>query len=100
MPQKLSRIGGCTPTLEEKNLLSRILAGAGACVRPAHLLSCSVGSRLHHGVLVISLLARFAQNSKYDAKMTEQQRPKKAELSGWQLSTRKNFPDEARKSFS
>ena len=28
------------------------------------------------------------------------QRPKKSELSGWQLSTRKNFPDEARKSFS
>ena len=28
---------------------------------------------------------------------TQQQRPKK---SGWQLSTRKNFPDEVRKSFS
>ena len=28
------------------------------------------------------------------------QRPKKSELSGWQLSTRKNFPDEVRKSFS
>ena len=27
------------------------------------------------------------------------QRPKKSELSGWQLSTRKNFPDEVRKSF-
>ena len=26
------------------------------------------------------------------------QRPKKSELSGWQLSTRKNFPDEVRKS--
>ena len=25
------------------------------------------------------------------------QRPKKSELSGWQLSMRKNFPDEARK---
>ena len=28
------------------------------------------------------------------------QRPKKSELSGWQLSMRKNFPDEVRKSFS
>ena len=28
------------------------------------------------------------------------QRPQKSELSGWQLSTRKNFPDEVRKSFS
>ena len=28
------------------------------------------------------------------------QRPKKSELPGWQLSTRKNFPDEVRKSFS
>ena len=28
------------------------------------------------------------------------QRPKKSELSGWQLSTRKNFPDEVRKLFS
>ena len=28
------------------------------------------------------------------------QRPKKSELSGWQLSTHKNFPDEVRKSFS
>ena len=28
------------------------------------------------------------------------QRPKKSKLSGWQLSTRKNFPDEVRKSFS
>ena len=27
------------------------------------------------------------------------QRPKKSELYGWQLSTRKNFPDEVRKSF-
>ena len=27
------------------------------------------------------------------------QRPKKSELSGWQNSTRKNFPDELRKSF-
>ena len=27
------------------------------------------------------------------------QRPKKSELSGWQNSTRKNFPDEVRKSF-
>ena len=27
------------------------------------------------------------------------QRPKKSELSGWQLSTRKNFPDEVRKLF-
>ena len=27
------------------------------------------------------------------------QRPKKSKLSGWQLSTRKNFPDEVRKSF-
>ena len=27
------------------------------------------------------------------------QRPKKSELSGWQLSTHKNFPDEVRKSF-
>ena len=48
------------------------MAGAAACGRPAHLLSCSVGSRLHHRVLVISLLARFAQISKCDAKMTEQ----------------------------
>ena len=31
---------------------------------------------------------------------TPPQRPKKSELSGWQLSTRKNFPDEVRKSFS
>ena len=29
-----------------------------------------------------------------------EQRPKKSELSGWQLSTRKNFPDKAWKSFS
>ena len=28
------------------------------------------------------------------------QRPKKSELYGWQLSTRKNFPDKVRKSFS
>ena len=28
------------------------------------------------------------------------QRPKKSELSGWQLSMRKNFPDEVRKSCS
>ena len=28
------------------------------------------------------------------------QRPKKSKLSGWQLSTRKNFPDEVRKLFS
>ena len=28
------------------------------------------------------------------------QRPKKSELSGWQLSTHKNFPDKVRKSFS
>ena len=28
------------------------------------------------------------------------QRPKKTELSGWQLSTRKNFPDDVRKLFS
>ena len=28
------------------------------------------------------------------------QRPKKSKLSGWQTLTRKNFPDEARKSFS
>jgi len=28
------------------------------------------------------------------------QRPKKSDLSGWQLSTRKNFPDKMRKSFS
>ena len=28
------------------------------------------------------------------------QRPKKSELSGWQLTTSKNFPDEVRKSFS
>ena len=28
------------------------------------------------------------------------QRPKKSELSGWQLSTHKNFPDEVRKLFS
>ena len=27
------------------------------------------------------------------------QRPKKSEVSGWQLSTRKNFPDEVCKSF-
>ena len=27
------------------------------------------------------------------------QRPKKSELSEWQLSTRKNFPDDMRKSF-
>ena len=27
------------------------------------------------------------------------QRPKKSKLSGWQTLTRKNFPDEARKSF-
>ena len=27
------------------------------------------------------------------------QRPKKSELSGWQLSAHKNFPDEVRKSF-
>ena len=27
------------------------------------------------------------------------QRPKKSELSGWQLSTRKNFPDEVLKLF-
>ena len=33
-------------------------------------------------------------------KAEEEQRPKKSELSGWQLSTRKNFPDEVRKSFS
>ena len=30
---------------------------------------------------------------------TEKQRPKKSELSGRQLSTRKNFPDKVRKSF-
>ena len=30
----------------------------------------------------------------------EPQRPKKSELSGWQLSMRKNFPDKVRKSFS
>ena len=28
------------------------------------------------------------------------QRPKKSKLSGWQTLTRKNFPDEVRKSFS
>ena len=28
------------------------------------------------------------------------QRPKKSELSGWQLSMRKNFPDKVRKLFS
>ena len=30
----------------------------------------------------------------------ECQRPKKSKLSGWQTLTRKNFPDEVRKSFS
>ena len=29
--------------------------------------------------------------------LRQQQRPKKSELSGWQLSARKNFPDEVRK---
>ena len=32
-------------------------------------------------------------------KVTIRQRPKKSELSGWQISTHKNFPDEVRKSF-
>ena len=32
--------------------------------------------------------------------LSVRQRPKKSELSGGQLSTRKNFPDEVRKSFS
>ena len=34
------------------------------------------------------------------AKERVMQKPKKSKLSGWQLSTRKNFPDEVRKSFS
>ena len=32
--------------------------------------------------------------------VTKLQRPKKSELSGWQLPTRKNFPGGVRKSFS
>ena len=39
-------------------------------------------------------------SSDYDCQPHPSQRPKKSELSGWQLSTRKNFPDEVRKSFS
>ena len=35
----------------------------------------------------------------YSKKKSRDQRPKKSELSGWQLSARKNFPDEVRKSF-
>ena len=34
------------------------------------------------------------------AEMALCQRPKKSELSGWQLPTRKNFPGGVRKSFS
>ena len=38
--------------------------------------------------------------SLYALKGVGTQRPKKSELSRWQLSTRKNFPDKVRKSFS
>ena len=39
-------------------------------------------------------------NHKHLNHLEHMQRPKKSELSGWQLSTGKNFPDEVRKSFS
>ena len=43
---------------------------------------------------VTGVTGRHGVEGEYDL-----QRHKKSELSGWQLSTRKNFPDEVRKLF-
>ena len=49
--------------------------------------------------LLIFLKFRIHGKSRFFIGPRSKQRPKKSEPSGWQLSTRKNFPDEVRKSF-
>ena len=69
----------------------------------AHL-SWRTGKHLHvlHVLRTYSTCSYpgYQDTTTYAALQCILQRPKKSELSGWQLSTRKNFPDEVRKSFS
>ena len=53
-------------------------------------------------LLILKLFAKTSNIIRYQkiTKISKQQRPKKSELSGWQNSTRRNFPDEVREPFS
>ena len=50
--------------------------------------------------VVLHRLDKQRQSRELADMLRSDQRPKKSELSGWQLSMRKNFPDEVRESFS
>ena len=50
-------------------------------------------------VLLPSSLLNWMQQLPVSFSLSFSQRPKKSKLSGWQTLTRKNFPDEVRKSF-
>ena len=58
------------------------------------------GIQIKNHIFACHQIIQFLLRSFCDIAPASVQRPKKSELSGWQLSTRKNFPDEVRKLFS
>ena len=57
------------------------------------------GIQIKNHISACHQIIQFLLRSFCDIAPASVQRPKKSELSGWQLSTRKNFPDEVRKLF-